>query len=144
MTAVKAGRGAHTVYRLAYHFVWIPRNRRKVLTGDVAQRLKELIREICAARDWEVEALTVRSDHVHLFVSCPPRDEPAKVMNVLKSITARELYAEFPRLRRSHWGGKLWATGYYVGSAGDHVTSDLIKRYIEYQADEDTGQKRLF
>ena len=144
MTAVKARRGAHTVYRLAYHFVWIPRYRRKVLTGDVAQRLKELIREICAARDWEVEALTVRSDHVHLFVSCPPRDAPAKVMNVLKSITARELYAEFPRLRRSHWGGKLWATGYYVGSAGDHVTSDLIKRYIEYQADEDTGQKRLF
>jgi putative transposase len=144
MTAVKARRGAHTVYRLAYHFVWIPRYRRKVLTGDVAQRLKELIREVCAARDWEVEALTVRSDHVHLFVSCPPRDSPAKVMNVLKSITARELYAEFPRLRRSHWGGKLWATGYYVGSAGDHVTSDLIKRYIEYQADEDTGQKRLF
>ena len=144
MTAVKARRGAHTVYRLAYHFVWIPRYRGKVLTGDVAQRLKDLIREVCTARDWEVEALTVRSDHVHLFVSCPPRDAPAKVMNVLKSITARELYAEFPRLRRSHWGGKLWATGYYVGSAGDHVTSDLIKRYIEYQADEDTGQKRLF
>jgi putative transposase len=144
MTAVKARRGAHTVYRLAYHFVWIPRYRRKVLTGDVAQRLEELVREICAARGWEVEALTVRPDHVHLFVSCPPRDAPAKVMNVLKSLTARELYAEFPRLRRSHWGGKLWATGYYVGSAGDHVTSDLIKRYIEYQADEDTGQKRLF
>ncbi len=86
----------------------------------------------------------MRSDHVHLFVSCPPRDAPAKVMNVLKSITARELYAEFPRLRRSHWGGKLWATGYYVGSAGDHVTSDLIKRYIKYQSDEDTGQKHLF
>ena len=144
IAAVKARRGAHTVYRLAYHFVWIPRYRRKVLTGDVAQRLDELIREICAARDWEVEALTVQSDHVHLFVSCPPRDAPAKVMNVLKGITARELYAEFPRLRRSHWGGKLWATGYYVGSAGDHVTSDLIKRYIKYQADEDTGQKRLF
>ena len=140
---MKARRGAHTVYRLAYRFVWIPRYRRKVLTEDVAWRLEELIREVCTARDWEVEALTVRSDHVHLFVSCPPRDAPAKVMNVLKSITARELYAEFPRLRRSHWGGKLWATGYYVGSAGDHVTSDLIKRYIEYQSDEDTGQRRL-
>jgi putative transposase len=68
---------------LAYHFVWIPRYRRKVLTGDVAQRLKELIGEICAARDWEVEALTVRSDHVHLFVSGAPRDAPAKVMKML-------------------------------------------------------------
>jgi putative transposase len=141
---MKARRGAHTVYRLNYHFVWIPRYRRKVLVGDVAQRLEELIREICATRDWEIEALTVHPDHVHLFVSCPPRDAPAKVMNVIKSITARELYAEFPRLRRTHWGGKLWADGYYVGSAGDHVTSDLIKRYIEYQAAEDSGQDRLF
>jgi putative transposase len=140
---MKARRGAHTVYRLAYHFVWIPRYRRKVLTGDVAQRLEELIRMICAARDWEIEALSVEVDHVHLLASCTPRDAPAKVMNVIKSITARELYAEFPRLRRSHWGGKLWADGYYVGSAGDHVTSDLIKRYIEYQESEDTGQSRL-
>jgi len=141
---VKARRGAHTVYRLAYHFVWIPRYRRQVLTGDVGWRLKELIEEICATRDWEIEALAVEPDHVHLFVSCPPRDAPAKVMNIIKSITARELYAGFPRLRRTHWGGKLWADGYYVGSAGEHVTSDLIKQYVEYQSAEDSGQNRLF
>ena len=129
---------------MAYHFVWIPRYRREVLIGDVAQRLEELIRGVCAARDWELEALSVQADHVHLFVSCPPRDAPARVMNVIKSITARELYAEFPRLRKSHWGGKLWADGYYVGSAGEHVTSDLIKQYIEYQSDEGAGQIRLF
>jgi putative transposase len=80
---------------LAYHFVWIPRYRRKVLSGDVAQRLEELIGEICAARDWAVEAVTVRADHVHLFVSCPPCDAPAKVMKVIKSITARELAGWF-------------------------------------------------
>ena len=144
ITDVEARRGAHTVYRLAYHFVWIPRYRRQVLTGDVARRLEELIREICASRDWQVKALAAQEDHVHLFVSCPPRDAPAKVMNILKSITARELYAEFPRLRRTHWGGKLWADGYYVGSAGEHVTSELIKQYIEYQDAEDSGQHRLF
>ena len=127
---MKAHRGAHTVYRLAYHFVWIPRYRRRVLTGDVAQWLEESLREICTARDWEIEVLTVQSDHVHLFVSCPPHDAPARVTNVIKSITARELYAEFPRLCKSHWGGKLWTDGYYVGSAGEHVTSDLIKRYM--------------
>jgi putative transposase len=141
---VKARRGAHTVYRLEYHFVWIPRYRRKVLSGEVAKRLERLICEICAARDWAIEALTVQEDHVHLFVGCPPRDAPAKVMNVIKSMTARTLYAEFPHLRKSHWGGKLWADGYYVGSAGDHVTSDLIKRYIEYQDAEDAGQHRMF
>ena len=129
---------------MAYHFVWIPRYRRKVLRGDIVLRLEELIREICSTRDWAIEALSVQSDHVHLFVSCPPRDAPARVMNVIKSITARELYAEFSRMRKSHWGGKLWADGYCVGSAGEHVTSDLIRRYIEYQSAEDTGQSRLF
>lgn len=142
--AMKARRGAHTVYRLAYHFVWIPRYRRQVLKGDVAQRLEELIRDICESREWLIEALAIEIDHVHLFVSCPPRDAPAKVMNVIKSITARELYAEFPRLRRTHWGGKLWADGYYVGSAGEHVTSDLIRRYVEYQEREGAEQDRLF
>jgi len=141
---MKARRGAHTVYRLAYHFVWIPRYRRQVLKGDVAQRLEELIRDICESREWLIEALAIEMDHVHLFVSCPPRDAPAKVMNVIKSITARELYAEFSRLRRTHWGGKLWADGYYVGSAGEHVTSDLIKRYVEYQERERAEQDRLF
>lgn len=140
---MKARRGAHTVYRLAYHFVWIPRYRRKVLGGEIGPWLEDLICKICQARDWEIEALTVSVDHVHLFVSCPPRDAPAKVMNVIKSITARELYAEFPRLERTHWGGKLWADGYYVGSAGEHVTSELIKRYIEYQDAEYTGQNKL-
>jgi len=141
---MKPRRGAHTVDQLAYHFVWIPRCRRKVLTGDVGQRLEELIREIRAVRDREVEALTVQPDHMHLFVHRPPRDAPAKVMNVTKSITARELCAEFPRLRRSHWGSKLWVDGYHLGSAGDHATSDLIERYIAYQNAERTEQNRLF
>ena len=144
MTGMKTRRGAHTIYRLAYHFVWIPRYRRQVLTGEIAERLDELIRAVCAARDWEVEALSVQADHVHLFVSCPPADAPARVMNAIKSVTARELYAAFPRLRKSHWGGKLWADGYYVGSAGDHVTSDLIQRYIAYQGEEDSWQLTLF
>ena len=137
---MKARHGAHTVYRLAYHFVGIPRYRRSILVGSLAARLEELIREICAAREWEVEALSVQPNHVHLFVSCPPRDAPASVMNEIKSLTARELFAGFhQQLRHTHWGGKLWADGYYVGSAGDHVTADVIKRYIDYQEQEETG-----
>jgi putative transposase len=87
-----ARRGAHTVYRLAYHFVWLPRYRRAILTGSLAARLEELIREVCDEREWIVEALTIQVDHVHLFVNCPPRDAPATVINVIKSITARELF----------------------------------------------------
>ncbi len=66
------------VCRLAYHFVWIPGYRRKVLMEGVAKWLDDLIREICAGQDWEIEALAVEIDQVHLFVSFPPRDAPAK------------------------------------------------------------------
>lgn len=64
---MKARRGAHTVYRLAYHFVWIPRYRRAILTGSLATRLDELIREVCDDRDWIVEALTIQPDYVPIF-----------------------------------------------------------------------------
>lgn len=142
ITRMNARRGAHTVYRLAYHFVWIPRYRRAILTGSLAARLEEVIREVCDEREWLIAALTIQPDHVHLFVSCPPRDAPATVMNVLKRITARELFAAYrTQLRRTHWGGKLWADGYYVGSAGDHVTADLIKRSIQDQDSEREGDE---
>jgi putative transposase len=111
---MKARRGAHTVYRLAYHSVWIPRYRRKVLKGDVAQRLEELVREICAARDWEIEALTVQSDHVHLFVSCPPRDAPARVMNVLSKAS---------RHGNCMLSFLAWASRIGVASCGPDVTA---------------------
>jgi len=108
---MKAKRTAHTVYQLAYHFVWIPKYRARMLGGAVGERLAGMIGEICAAQDWEVAGLEVMEEHVHLFVSCPPRDAPARVMNVIKSLTARALYEEFPQLRKVQWSGKLWADG---------------------------------
>jgi len=63
----------------------------------------------------------------------PPRYAPARVMQIMKSICARELFARFPWLRRKLWGGELWGDGYFVRSVGDQVTADVIRRYIEYQ-----------
>lgn len=137
---MKTRRTAHTVYQLAYHFVWIPKFRAKMLGGAVGERLKEMIGTICADYDWEVEALEVMDDHVHLFVSCQPKSAPAQVMNILKSLTARELFEEFPQVRKVQWSGRIWADGYYVGSSGEHVTSQLIQRYIQYQKKEQTGR----
>ena len=137
---MQARRGAHTVYRLAYHFVWIPRSRRAILAGSVAVRLEELIRALCDEREWMIAALTIQPAHVQLFIRCPPRDAPATVMNVIKSSTARALFAAYrTQLRRTPWGGKLWADGSDVGSAGDHVTADLIKRSIHDQDNELEG-----
>ena len=107
---MKTRRTAQTVYQQAYHFVWIPKYRRTLLGGGVGARLKEMLYEICAAHEWVIEALEVMDDHVHLFVSCPPRWAPAEVMNTLKSLTARALFEEFPQLHKSQGGGRSGPT----------------------------------
>ena len=124
---------AHAVYDLKYHFVWVPKYRKHLLVGDVAEAVKEILREVAEAYGMEVDTLEVVDDHVHVFLSAPPRYAPARVMQIMKSISARELFARFPWLRRKLWGGELWGDGYFVRSVGDQVTADVIRRYIEYQ-----------
>jgi len=123
----------HAVYDLKYHLVWTPKYRKELLIGEVAEATKELLGEIAEAYDMEIDTLEVMEDHVHLFVSCPPRYSPARVMQILKSVSARELFARFPWLRRKLWGGELWGDGYFVRSVGDQVTAEIIRRYVRYQ-----------
>jgi len=124
---------AHAVYDLKYHFVWIPEYRKHVLEGEVAEATKEILRKIAETYSMEIDTLEVVEDHVHVFLSAPPRYAPARVMQIMKSISARELFGRFPWLRRKLWGGELWGDGYFVRSVGDQVTADVIRRYIEYQ-----------
>src|SRR5262245_18174234 len=128
----EAYRTGHAVYRLNYHFVWIPKYRRKVLRGAVAQRATEIFREISEQYELRLDTLSVMEDHVHLFLSAPPRYAPAQIVNMMKSISAKKIFAEFPQVKKKFWGGKFWADGYYVGSSGDNVTADVIRRYIQY------------
>ena len=119
---------AHAVYDLKYHFVWTPKYRKELLIGEVAEATREILGEIAEAYDMEIDTLEVMEDQVHVFVSSPPRYSPARVMQILKSVSARELFARFPWLRRKLWGG-----GYFVRSVGDQVTAEIIRRYIRYQ-----------
>lgn len=127
-----AHRGPHYVYVINYHLVWIPRYRKKVLVGPIADRLKALFAEISSQYGFEILAVEVMPDHVHLFVSAPPKFAPSDLARYFKGISSRRLMQEFPALRRQYWGkhATLWAEGYYVGTAG-HVSAATIKRYIE-------------
>lgn len=139
----KAKRTGHAVYRRNYHFVWIPKYRRAVLQGAIAERAKEIFQEIAEQYEMEMDTLQVMEDHVHIFLSAPPRYAPAQIADILKSISAKKIFEEFPKIRHMLWGGKLWADGYYVGSSGEDVTADMIRRYIKYQQ-EQGKQLRLF
>lgn len=125
---IKSTRNA--VYQTAYHAVWIPKYRRKVLAGGVVDRLRGILHEICQAKGFEVLALEIQPDHVHLFFSAPPGIAPALAIQWFKGISAKTLFAEFQALRKTNRNGHLWAPSYYVGTAGQ-VSAKTIRRYIE-------------
>ena len=94
--------------------------------------MKELWAEIATQSGFEILAVEVMPEHVHLFVSAPPKFSPAEIVRLFKGITSRKLKKEFESLRRQYWGEQatLWAEDYNVGTGG-HVSAETIKRYIE-------------
>ena len=125
--------GGSTRYDIKYHFVWIPKYRKRLLTPVRRVYLRYLLERI--AREWDlaIVELEVMEDHVHLFLEAPPRLSPAEVMNVVKSLTGREMFQKFPELKKDLWRGHLWADGYYVATVGDKVTAETVRRYIKGQ-----------
>jgi putative transposase len=130
-------RTKHAVYDLKYHLVWIPKYRKNILDKDVSEYLKVIFNKIAEEYEFRIDTMEVMEDHVHIFVEVPPRYSPARVVQIMKSISAREVFSQFPDLRKQLWAGELWNDGYFVRSVGDKVTADIIRKYIEYQAHED-------
>lgn len=120
----------HMVTELQYHFVWATKYRYPVLRGAVGHRVRELVREICIARDVQIVKGVVSKDHVHVLVISPPHLAPAQLARWIKGRTSRKLQQEFEHLRRRYWGQHLWARGYFCASAGT-VTDEMIKAYLE-------------
>ena len=131
-------RTKHAVYDLKYHLVWIPKYRKHILTGDVVGYLKEVFNHIAEEYGFEIDTMEVVEDHVHIFLEAPPRYAPAKVVQIMKSISGRELFKKFPKIKKQLWAGELWNDGYFVRSVGDKVTADIIRKYIKYQSHEDS------
>jgi putative transposase len=123
-------RTRHSAYNINYHFVWIPKFRRKILVDRLATRLEEMIREKTTELGGEVLNLTIQPDHVHLFCSFPPTMAPYQIMHRLKGYTAHELREEFSYLKSRL--PNLWTRSYYVGTAGN-VSAATIQRYIDEQ-----------
>jgi len=135
-------RTSPAVYELKYHLVWVPKYRKVVLSEPVARRCKQVFQGIAERYGFQVVEQAVMPDHVHVFVSAPPRWSPAELVNVLKSVSAKQLFKEFPRLREAMWGGELWSSGYFVRATGDAVTAAVIQRYIRYQRAHDEGPRQ--
>jgi len=121
------------VYNCNYHIVFSTKYRKKVLTGEVEEYLKDVIMEIAKEKDFEVSAIeTVEEDHIHIFASGHPKISPCYMVKMIKGISGRKLFIKFPCLKNKLWGGHLWNPSYYIETIGS-ISEEVIKRYIEKQ-----------
>ena len=121
----------HSVYNINYHLVWIPKTRMKILSTPFKERVEETIRRVCAWNEWNPLALQIMPDHVHFFLSAPPRWAPAKIVQSLKAWTSKDLREKFSIIRKTRpETDGLWASSYYCGTAG-HVSAEQVARYIK-------------
>jgi putative transposase len=114
--------------------------RKKLLNNDIANFLKNICSEIGERYSFEFDAIGCDGDHVHLFVGAEPKNSPSRVMQIIKSITARKIFKEYPEIRKQLWGGELWSDGGYIGTVGDGTTTDIIKNYVQNQGNKEEKQ----
>ena len=121
------------VYNVNYHVVWSVKYRKKILTKEIESSLKQWASEIGAEKGFIVQLLeTGNMDHVHCFISAPPKISVSYIVKMLKGITGRKLFMEHPDIRNQLWEGTLWNHSYYVETIGS-VSEENIRRYIEKQ-----------
>ena len=105
----------------------------------------KIVYEVAERYDFSIVELAVMPDHVHMFASAPPDMAPARIIQMMKSITARKVFERFPGIKRILWDGALWERGYFVMSSGTGTTDEMIRKYVkEHRKQEANDQPNLF
>ena len=128
---------SHNVSVLMYHFVCPAKYRKVVFSKEVDETLKEVCLEI--SERFEIDFLEIGTDknHVHFLVQSVPRYSPTKIIRTIKSITAREIFARHPEVKKKLWGGEFWSDGYFVNTVSKYGSEDIIKSYVQKQGTEE-------
>lgn len=124
--------GSHSTFDLKYHLVFCTKYRYRILTGQIAIRVREIIREVCTSNYADVVSGNITPDHVHMLISMPPSMSLSKLVQYIKGKSSRKLFQEFELLRKRYWGQHLWARGYFAVTIGNVNALD-VQRYIEEQ-----------
>ncbi len=127
---------SHNVSILKYHLVCPAKYRRAVLTPPVDRKLKEVCVEI--SKRYEITFLEIGTDHdhVHFLVQSEPMLSPKRIVQIIKSITAREIFRACSEVKKQLWGGEFWTDGYFISTVGQHGNESVIKNYIQNQGAE--------
>ena len=128
-----------------YHIVCPAKYRRTVFTETVDATLKKVCAEIEKRCEITFLEIGTDDDHVHFFVQSVPMYSPKQLVQIIKSLTAREIFKSCPEVKKHLWGGKFWTDGYFISTVGAHANEEMIKNYVQQQGKvENNGQLRLF
>ena len=135
----------HNKTMLLYHLVFPAKYRRKVFTEEVGERLKEICMEIEKCYEIRFVEIGMEEDHVHFLVQSVPKLAVTRIVTIIKSITAREIFMSYPRIKKEIlWGGALWTSGYYANTVGLYASKETIERYIQNQGEEKREYKKIY
>ncbi len=136
-------RTAHSVYSLQYHVVWVCKYRRRILNPGVCEYLRKVLPKLLRRMPGvAIETIGFDQDHLHMVMVIPPKYSISDVMGQLKSQSSSNLRKTFGWLKKVYWNENIvWSPGYFVSSVG--VDEETIKRYVEYQGRQDSGQLRM-
>ena len=128
--------GRTCVFNINYHIVWSTKYRRKVLTPNIENRLKEVLINVGKIKGFDIAEIEVDTqDHVHVFVSAIPKISISYIAKMMKGISGRLLLKEFPEISKELWNGELWNPSYYVETIGS-ISEEAIRQYIQNQEKE--------
>jgi putative transposase len=135
----------HNVSVLMYHIVCPTKYRRAVFAATVDAKIKEICAEIQKRYEITFPEIGTDEDHVHFLVQSVPLMSPKQLVQIIKSITGREVFRACREVKQYLWGGKFWSEGYFLSTVGAHGNEQMIKNYVQQQGKlEDDGQLRLF
>lgn len=136
---------SHCAYQTHYHIVFPVKYRKALLDVRVEKKIVETASEIGERYEIEFEQIGCDRNHIHILCSFHPKYSIGEVVRKFKSITAREIFKEYPEIKRDLWGGEFWADGYYVATVGERGDWEVVKKYVKKQGKSDhSNQLRLF
>ena len=131
----------HNKTVLLYHMVFPLKYRRKVITNEIGESLKEICIEISLRYEIAFIEIGYESDHVHFLIQSVPTMCVFDIVRIVKSISAKQLFKRHPEIKAKLWGGNFWTSGYYVNTVGQYASEDVIKQYIKNQGKVDEYKK---
>ena len=136
-------KGYHCAWQIHYHIVFPVKYRKALLDFEVQEIIKQTALGISERYAIEMEAIGCDKDHIHLLCGAHPKLAPGRIVQIFKSITAREIYRRKPALKKELWGGEFWTDGYYVATVGERGDWDTVEKYVQNHGKPKAQLKQL-